>query len=287
MVNPGELRVETVLTPSHLVSGGDVLIRVEPLFGGTLDGLTVSLNGVDVTDRFQPAPDDWLGRESPALLGSLDGLADGNNKVVVAADQPVASLTVTNYPITGPILSGEPLEPYFCLEDLELDRQAQPQRFTVGNGDFITGGKLDVDCSLVTRVDYVYRTSGEDGKFVALGDPGQLPTNVAVTTTTTGVTAPYIVRLETGTINRAIYQTAMLIDPDQFDPTPWARPPGWNGRLVYTYGGGGCEAGFFQGTRTGAVLRDPLLSKGMQLRRRPSTSTDRGGATMSCRPRRR
>ena len=54
---------------------------------------------------------------------------------------------------------------------------------------------------------------------------------------------------------------AILIDPDLPDPTPPGRPSGWNGRLVYTYGGG-CEAGFFQGTSAGGVLRDALLSKG-------------------------
>ena len=48
------------------------------------------------------------------------------------------------------------------------------------------------------------------------------------------------------------------------------RPSGWNGRLVYTYGGGS-EAGFFQGTSAGGVLQDALLSKGYRWRRRRST----------------
>ena len=68
-------------------------------------------------------------------------------------------------------------------------------------------------------------------------------------------------RLETGTINQAIYQTAVLVDPSAPALTPWAPPARWNGRLVYTYGGG-CEAGFFQGTGTGGVLRDNILSQG-------------------------
>jgi hypothetical protein len=72
---------------------------------------------------------------------------------------------------------------------------------------------------------------------------------------------PFVVRLETGTINRAIYQTAVLIDPADPEPDPWSPPEPWNGRLVYTYGGG-CEAGFFQGTSTGGVLRADMLGAG-------------------------
>ena len=91
-LNPGELRLETVPTASHLVSDGNALLRIEPLFGRALPEVSVSVNGVDVTDRFRPAPDDWLGRESDALLGLIDGLVDGDNEVVVSqAGRPIAS----------------------------------------------------------------------------------------------------------------------------------------------------------------------------------------------------
>ena len=265
-LNPGELRLETVPTASHLVSDGNALLRIEPLFGRALPEVSVSVNGVDVTDRFRPAPDDWLGRESDALLGLIDGLVDGDNEVVVSqAGRPIASLVVTNYPVTGPIFSGDHLEPYLCLEDLASEEDGQPRRFAIGNGDVVVGDTSDENCSLETRVDYLYRVvsegDDEDGGFRHLDDLSELPTDVMETATTNGATVPYIVRLETGTINRAIYQTAILVNRDQPNPTPWERPTGWNGRLVYTYGGG-CEAGFFQGTVTGGVLRDNLLSKG-------------------------
>ena len=263
-LRPGELNIRTLPTRAHLVSGGTVLVAIEPIFDGSLEDFNVTLNAANVTERFRPAPTDWLERESSGVWGVLDGLVDGDNALVVTAGlsgPPVASLTVTNYPVTGPIFSGEPpLDPYFCLEDLAHDLQGQPRRFEVGNGESIEGGKLDEHCSLTTRVDYVYRSSGEDGEFLPLADPTRLPVDVTETTTT-GVTVPYVVRLETGTINRAIYQLAALADPDNPEPDPWTRAAGWNGRLVFTYGGG-CEAGFFQGTRTGGVLRDPLLSKG-------------------------
>src|SRR3989449_505094 len=58
---------------------------------------------------------------------------------------------------------------------------------------------------------------------------------VASTTTTHGLTVPYIVRVERGTINRGIYDIAVLFDPAR----PWSAlspQPQWNGKVVYTFG---------------------------------------------------
>ena len=56
-----------------------------------------------------------------------------------------------------------------------------------------------------------------------------------MTTTTAGLTVPYIVRVERGTINRGIYDIAVLFDPSK----PWAAlspQAQWNGKVVYTFG---------------------------------------------------
>ena len=79
-------------------------------------------------------------------------------------------------------------------------------------------------------------------------------------TTVDGKTVDYIVRRERGTINRAIYEIAMLGDPSAPAPDPWTSAAGWNGRLVYSFGGG-CAAGYRQGLPGGA-LTDDFLSKG-------------------------
>ena len=42
-LNPGELRLETVPTASHLVSDGNALLRIEPLFGRALPEVSVSV----------------------------------------------------------------------------------------------------------------------------------------------------------------------------------------------------------------------------------------------------
>ena len=48
---------------------------------------------------------------------------------------------------------------------------------------------------------------------------------------------------------------------DGADPSPFAPDTSWNRRLVYTFGGG-CNAGFHQGTATGGVVNDLFLAQG-------------------------
>jgi hypothetical protein len=56
-----------------------------------------------------------------------------------------------------------------------------------------------------------------------------------------------------------VYQTAALYDGQ--GPSPLRPDTSWNGKLIYTFGGG-CNAGFHQGNSTGGVLNDQFLSQG-------------------------
>jgi len=81
------------------------------------------------------------------------------------------------------------------------------------------------------------------------------------------VIEPYIVRVETGTVNRAVYEIAMLHNPLNGSRflNPWNRSSNWNDKLVYTHGGG-CRAGWHQqGIRTGGVMRRGLFEQGYAL----------------------
>jgi hypothetical protein len=63
------------------------------------------------------------------------------------------------------------------------------------------------------------------------------PDFVATTTTTTGLTVSYIVRVERGTMNRGIYDIAVLFDASSAAPWTALTPqPQWNGKVVYTFG---------------------------------------------------
>src|SRR6185369_6933603 len=110
---------------------------------------------------------------------------------------------------------------------------------------------VDAQCNIATEYKLFYRTTTV-GCSTALPDPsppaapptnncfkpytpGTTPADLATTTTTDGVTVPYIVRVERGTMNRGIYDIAVLFDPTQ----PWnplAPQPQWNRKVVHTYG---------------------------------------------------
>src|SRR6202034_1911622 len=112
------------------------------------------------------------------------------------------------------------------------------------------------ECAAPTQVSFDYRSTS--GAFEPLADPTVTPPDLAMATVN-GRSVPYIVRVETGTIDRAVYQTAALYDGQS--PTPLRPDTAWNGKLIYTFGGG-CDAGFHQGTTTGGVLNSLFLGQG-------------------------
>jgi hypothetical protein len=242
-----KLEIVSVSNRPNKLSGGDVLAMIRVPAGTSLGDVAVKLNGADVTGVFSPDP------ANHALVGLVTGLQVGKNTLEAKTKGAgTDKLELRNYPITGPVFSGPPEQPFFC----------QTHQFRVyPNGPFLTATQIADPCRVPTRVDYVYRTTA--GAFTAFDPSAPLPPDLAMTTTIEGRTAPYIVRLETGTINRAIYQTAILDDPAVAGPDLQNHgDPGWNGRLVYTFGGG-CGGGhYIQGSGTGGVLNDMMLSRG-------------------------
>ncbi|RII17673.1 hypothetical protein DSC45_12295 [Streptomyces sp. YIM 130001] len=238
-----ELRVTSVSSRPDAVSGGDALVRVDVPGSVSADKVRVLADGRDVTDGFEEAADG-------SLTGVVDGLDDGRNRLTASAPGAAGGrLTLVNHPVSGPVFSGPHEQPFVC----------DTEQFKTVTGDTL-GKPLDKDCSVKTRIDYMYRTTG--GEFAALPDKDERPADLATTTTSAGEEVPYIVRVETGTINRAIYETAVLHDPASGAPAPVTRGPGWNGRLVYGFGGG-CSSGWYiQGRNTDGVMKDDYLSKG-------------------------
>jgi hypothetical protein len=242
--NGGLLQVTVLSSRPDLVTGGDALIKINTPPDLDLAGISVYLNGTDVTPSFGPT--------AGGMMGLVSGIYSGDNTLTVShPGMDDDSLKVTNYPITGPMISGPHEFPFVCTT----------ADFTPFPGSPTLGEPLDEDCSVQTRVQYVYRTNG--GAFAALPEPySSLPGDLAMTTTLTGATVPYIIRLETGTINRAIYQTAILHNPNDPAPSPFTPPAGWNGRLIYLLGGG-CQGGWYtQGESIDSPISDFYLSQG-------------------------
>src|SRR5262249_6340973 len=155
--------------------------------------------------------------------------------------------------ITGPIFSGPHETPFFCTT----------MTFNLPTTGGVLGPALDADCSAATRIDYVYRSTQPNVTFKPLTVNGVLPaTPPADIALLPNSTVRSIVRVETGTVNRGIYQIAINHDPYlEAAPDPFHHPAGWNGKVIYQHGAG-CQAGWYtQGTATGGVLDVNLLGR--------------------------
>ncbi|HEX3791960.1 MAG TPA: DUF6351 family protein [Pseudonocardiaceae bacterium] len=238
-VHPTRLSLTSVSNPHpQLVSGGQVLVEATLPSGAHPSQVRITENGHDVTSAFKAEPDG-------TLLGLVQGLREGGNQLVARVDGRGAGagqqsqLRVDNHPITGPVFSGPQQLPFYCeTTAFGLAPAVQP------------------DCSAPTQVSYEYKNTA--GAFGALADPATRPADLA-TATVNGHAVPYIIRVERGTIDRAVYEIAALDDGTA--PTPLTRDKSWNDTLVYTFGGG-CNAGYHQGNSTGGVLNDQFLAEG-------------------------
>ena len=195
------------------VTGGDMRVRLHA-DEALKPAVRVRVDGAELPD----SPD--MEVRDGDLSGVISGLPLGPSRVEVEAttmkgDTLSASLQVVNHPAAGPVFSGPHLTPFECR--------------TV---DSDLGAPLDADCSVERRLDYFY--FNQAGERQVLADPyGPRPSDLATTTTLSGDIVPYIVRVESGTVNRSIYRIAVLEDP-QSEGT-W-NDGGWNGRLVFRLG---------------------------------------------------
>lgn len=211
-----------------LVSGGDVLVRVTG--AGGAPALTVDGHPGSALPHRQP---------DGSWLALVSGIPAGQHRITATRGRQRAALTVVNHSIDGPVFSGRQQLPYICqTPSFGLPAATPPA------------------CAAPTQVSYLYKTA--TGSFVPLADPATRPADLA-TARVNGHTVPYVIRLEQGTIDRAVYQIAALYDGTA--PVPWRPDTSWNRRLVYTFGGG-CNGGFHQGTATGGVLNDLFLAQG-------------------------
>jgi hypothetical protein len=240
------------------ITGGDALIRVTVNKNVPASAVRIKLDGADVTSSFVVAAN--------MLTGLVSGMRVGENLLEVidprgnvrGKGRADADIRLTNYPIEGPVLSGPHEQPFACAT----------QQFNLPGGKGNLGAPLDANCSIARRVDYFYKSTANTGNNLTQWPDGATayPDNMVRINTTSATNVPYIVRIETGTINRAIYQTTVLHDPLSESAPSWRnQPANWNKRLIYTFGGG-CFGGWYrQGANTGGVTDNFMLSSGYAL----------------------
>jgi Tannase-like family of unknown function (DUF6351) len=230
--------IESLSAKPRFVTGGDVLVAIEVPRSVSLGRVEVELNGDDVTDAFSLSADD-----PRRLVGLVDGLRLGRNELIASEDRSpgrdreFGDLTLRNHPISGPLFSGPYQTPFICRTTASgLDAPTDP-----------------VTCSAPTRVSWFYRAT--NNTFKPLANPTDRPADLVQTTTRSGETVDYVVRVESGVINRSVYHWAVLAAGGETGN-------GWNDRLVYEFGGG-CGTGYHQGALpAGSVLDHAVLSQG-------------------------
>ncbi len=244
---PFNFEIHTLSNRADLISDGDALVEVRVPKNVPMHKVTLTLNGADVSSSFV------ADNSARTLRGVLEGMEPGENLFVADANgrgrgRPWASLTITNHVRGGPILFSSQAMPWVCATPTPVPASGNTP---ASNASGLTTFAVDAQCNIATEHKLFYRTT-TPGCSTGLPDPsppaapptnncfkpytpGSSPADLAMTTTTTGRTVPYIVRVERGTMNRGIYDVAVLFNPSK----PWTAldpQPGWNGKVVYTFG---------------------------------------------------
>jgi hypothetical protein len=244
-----DFEIKTVSSRPDTVSGGDAVVQVTLPRYARAGEVVLELNGVDVTSSFVA---DASGRR---LTGLIAGMALGKNRLTTRAKyhhggKHFAKLELVNYPSHGPVFSGAHQTPWIC------------ETAAAGLGTPPAEGP----CVASTRTDWFYRTStGTFAPLPSMAPP--FPENLVQTTTIDGNTVPYIVRVESGTLDQNIYRIAILDDPTNPVRNPWSpggKKPGagWNGKLTVPFGGG-CGPAYRSGSNNvTSALQNTQLSLG-------------------------
>jgi hypothetical protein len=237
------LTISVLSSRPDFVSGGDARIAVTAPSGVSPSRMRVYLNDDDVTSQLTLTD---AGRE-----GVLGGLLTGPNQLRTTAPGTADdTVTLTNHPISGPVFSGAQQQPFVC----------QSEQFRTRTGPRL-GPALDRDCTIQTSLSYVYlsRTTSAFRPLAAAAahDPRRQPADIASVKNQRGVLQPFVVRMETASIDRGIAQIAVLDDPANTQESVAS----WNRKLIYAFGGS-CGSGYRQGTRAVGVLSPNLLSQG-------------------------
>ncbi|HEX3705539.1 MAG TPA: DUF6351 family protein, partial [Mycobacteriales bacterium] len=236
------LAIKTLSVRADLVSGHDVLTRILLPGGASASNLHVRLNGRNVTGWFAMRPDHHV-------EGLVHHMRLGANRLVAAVGGQQAELTITDHPVGGPTFTGPQVKPWKCQ-----------------------AGATDAKCDQKPSYSYKYLPVGTNA--ISEGITGVAAVNafqsynpsapppaplIAMTTTRNGVTVPFIVRVETGYIDRDQYQIATLWQLGK-SWQPWAPQPQDIQRLVITHGAS-CDTTYGTGT-TPTVLDPKILGAG-------------------------
>src|SRR4051794_8533292 len=222
----GNVVLSVLSSRADLVSAGDALVAVSLPAGAR--GLHVRAGSRDVTRAFAK-------RADGQVRGLVTGLPLGRTTLTATvAGGRGARITLVDHPIGGPVFSGPQITPWACA-----------------------AGTTGPQCNAKPTYTYKYLPRGAEGTpGQAVGnqsplqdyDPASPPPApfIATTTTQTGATVPFIVRTETGYMDRDQYSISALFQPGRkWDGT--TPQPQFNHKLVLTHGAS-CDTEYQSGS---------------------------------------
>jgi Tannase-like family of unknown function (DUF6351) len=218
------LSIEVLSSRPDLVTGGDALVRIL-----APEAPKVMVGVDDVSGVFRPD-------QKGGWIGLIERLNDDGNQLVAKAGGKEASLTLVNHPVNGTLFAGPQQAPFIC----------ENESHGLASSD-------DSSCAAQKAIQYLYRN--KSGEWKPFDPKAARPADLAITKTTDGKEVPLIVRQEKGVINRSAYLINILHDPTA-GPLPTATTAssasGWNGKLIYSFGGG-VQANYHMGRGLGGM----------------------------------
>lgn len=219
--------IQVLSNRSDLISGNDALLRVKASQGVATRPLTVLLNGRDVSQRFEINADG-------DYLGLLEDLKLGRNTVqAVLPDGSRTTQELVNHPNGGPVIAGPQSALWVCQD-----------------------GALDAQCNQAPTYRYFYQSSDPTKQNLEPYDLENPPDDVSETTTDEGLTLPFIVREETGYMDRDQYKIAVLYQPGK-SWRPSSPQPQFNGKVLVTHGFG-CGVSYTVGKAPEVITYRPV-----------------------------
>ena len=274
-----ELAIDVLSNRADLISADDALVQVVVPPDVATSAVRVALNGTDVTGAFGV---DAAGR----FVGLVTGLLIGDNHLEAFVAPPTlkqaAEITITNYPIGGPVFSGAQLLPFICARTV-----ATPVTVTVPNTALsgtattrvsgLNADPTDDRCNAASKFTLFYQpkvlegssctftTPNTAGSCFQTYDPSNPPADadIANFTNDRGDTVRSIILVERGTVDRGIYDLVTFYDPSQPN-TPQNRQRGWNGKLLWSFGAASGPRRFEQPPSV-SVFNASALSRGFMV----------------------
>ena len=171
------VKLRVLSSAPEFVSGGDARIHVRAA-PGLRDKLVLLLNGQPVDLALKEVAD--------GFEAVVTGLRNGDNLLQVKHGSVRDGITLTNWPITGPMFTGPQQTPFVCttiqgaVSRQPLVDSAAAPGYKVSDATGKTIG-YSRNCSIDTFVGYSYRTTS--GALAPLPSDGTRPANMSTVIT--------------------------------------------------------------------------------------------------------